>query len=818
MLLLRSMNGAVTDFRYALRNLRRAPAFYLLVVGFLGLGIACSVAVFSLVDGILVRPLPYSHPRRLVALTSYAIQPPFDSNGSLSYNDFLQFKATARSLSDVACTFRTGWSRVTLRRGTEPAPVQGAFVSPNLFSLFGRQPLIGRTFTDQENLEAARVVIISEGLWAQLFGSSPQAIGQDIVLGRDRWRVIGVMPSDFQVPFLDTQLWAPVRSHPEWNDRKEANPLDRARWDLMARLKPGVTFATAQAEVDSIEKGLRASLPEFHRDEVRVVPLREHFTGNVRKPLLVLGGAVVFLLLITCANVANLLLTRASHRKREIAIRYALGARHGRVVRQLAIEAIVFSLVGGVLGIVGAFSLVPLLKAISPANTPLLNSVTLDARSLIFALALSMTVGVLLGIAPARGGPSRDASEDLNSAGRNLTPDRRSRRLKNVLVAVEFAVAMVLLTGAGLLIRSMIAVLSTDPGFQTARVLTVQIGLPNNTSPGQVTQFYSGALQRIRGLPGVTAAGGVSNLFFLNETRTHALRQVEGHAPEAKSAWTPLVWAQVTGHYFEAMGIRLERGRFFDDRDSADAPPVAIINETLAARYWPHADPIGKHLKGFDPRGSHDDWLTVVGVVADTRSAGLERAPISQIYEVQAQRGEQIGSLVVRTSNTTKLAASIREVLHQMNPDVTVASIATMEQLLGRQQMQRRFQTWVVSMFSAIALVLALFGVFAAMHYSVAARRSEIGIRIAVGARPGDVLLLVIRSGARIALWGVLAGSVAAIWLVQLISSMLYGVRPTDPISIAAAAGSLLMVAVLGSYGPALAASRVDPISSLRQE
>ena len=811
------MGGASLDFRYAFRSFQRAPGFYSLVVAFLGLGIACSVSVFSLVDGILVRPLPYRDPGRIVMLTAYSTQPPFDSNGSVSFNDFLQFRE-ARSFSSVACTFRTGWSRVTLTRGTEPYPIQGAFVSPNLFDLFGRQPLIGRTFTEKENLNGDRVVVISEGLWADQFGSSPEAIGQDLILGNDRWKIIGVMAPDFQVPFLDTQVWAPVRSHPGWNDIEETAPLDRQRWDLMARLGPGISISAAQAEVDAIEKGLKASAPEFHRDSVRVVPLREHFTGSARRALSVLGGAVAFLLLITCANVANLLLTRASDRKREIAIRYALGARPARVARQLVTEALVFSIAGGVLGVVAAFALVPLLKAIAPANTPLLNSVHLDLRGLMFAFVLSLALGVSLGIAPAWESSSRDTSDRLKLAGRNSSEGRRSRRFKNVLVAVEFAVAMVLVTGAGLLIRSLVAVLSIHPGFEARNVLTVQMGLPGNTSPPQATQFYDDALKRIRALPGVTAAGGVSNLFFLNETRTHALRQVEAHAPEATSDWRPLVWAQVAGDYFQAVGIHLIQGRLFGEADKPESPPVAIINETLARRYWPHEDPIGKHLKGFDPRGSHDDWLTVIGVVADTRSGGLERAPMSQIYEMQAQRGEQIGTLVIRATQTDGLAQSIRGVLRSLNPNPAIISIATMDQLLSRQEMQRRFQTWLISVVSIVALGLAMFGVFAVMHYSVASRRNEIGVRIALGATPRDIVRLVIGGATRIAFWGIFTGFLVALWLAQLISSMLFEVGPNDSISFAAAAGTLLIAALLGAYVPARSASHVDPVAALREE
>lgn len=813
------MYGILTDVRYAFRTFHRSLALYSLVVAILALGIGSSVAVFSLVDGILLRPLPYRDPQRLATLTSYANKPPFDSNGSLSYNDFLQLKAKARSFSDLAITFRTGWSRVTLNSATEPVTIQGAFVSPDLFGMFGRFPLIGRTFTTEENLRAERVAVISEGLWAQRFGSSPLVIGKDIVIGHDPWRVIGVMPSDFQVPFLHTQLWAPVLSHPDWDDKEETNPLERARWDVMARLAPGVSLAAAQEEVDSIENGLKAALPEFHSDKVRVVPLRRHFAGNMQKPLLVLFGAVAFLLFIAFANVANLLLARASHRERELAIRTALGAGQARIVRQLVTEALAFSCIGGALGIAAAFALVPLLKHLSPATTPLLDSVSMNERGLLFASLLSVTVGLLLGIAPAWQRAPRNANEFLKAAERNSTETRKGRHSKSVLVVAEFAVAMVLLTGAGLLIRSFLAVLAVDPGFRAESVLTVQIGLPGNTPPEQARQFYGTALQRTATLPGVEAAGGISNLFFMDETRTHALREVEGHPPEPKSSWTPLVWAQVSGNYFQAMGIPLLQGRFFNENDRPNSPPVVIVNQTLAHRYWNHENPVGKRLRGFDPRGQHDDWLTVVGVVSDTRSGGLEKPPFSQIYEVQAQQREQIGNIVVRTAtDPARIAASLRTLIRNLNRGATISSFATMDQLLGRQEMQRRFQTWLIGVFSSLALALAALGVFAIMHYSVATRRHEIGIRMALGANPSDIARLVLGTGTRLAMSGMLAGAVMAMWLTRAISGMLYNVKPGDPISFVVAAISLFLVALLGSYLPARAAARVDPMNAMRQE
>ncbi len=814
------MDALLADLRYCLRNLHHSAAFFALVVAILALGIGASVSIFSLVDGVLLRPLPYRQPARLVTLTSYAVKPPFESNGSLSYNDFQQLRAKTRSFSDLAVTYRTGWSRVTLSGGTEPVAVQGAFVSPNFFALFGRAPLIGRTFTAAENARAERVVVISKPLWAQRFGSSSNVLGKDLEIGHARWRVIGVMPADFEVPFLDTQLWAPVLSHPDWNDPEHVSPHEQLFWDIFGRLKPGLPIARAQADVNSIWGGLRAALPEFHSNAVRVVPLREHFTGDVRRPMLVLFCAVAFLLLIACANVGNLLLARGARRQREIAIRSTLGARKTRLIRQLLTEALTFSLIAGALGATAAAGFVPLLKTFAPASTPLLSGVTLNGRVLLFALVLSAVLGVLLGLVPGWRISHNNLNECLGAAGRSVTETRGSRRLKSVLVAGEFALAMVLLTGAGLLLRSFIAVLDVNPGFRAESELTVRIGLPEGTPAAQTPAFYREVMQRIGLLPGVRAVGGAGDLFYLDERRNHALRLVEGHELEPKAAWTPLVWTQIAGDYFRAMGIPLLRGRFFNEHDGLKSALVVIVNKTLARRYWPGEDPIGKRLKGFDPRGQHDDWLTVVGEVGDTRIGGLEKKSFSQIYEVQAQRtSEQIGELVVRTQgDPADLANALRTLIHKVNPNALVSSIAPMVELLSQQEMTRRFQTWLISMFSGLALLLAALGVFAVMHYSVAARTHEIGIRMAVGAKSSDIASLLLGNGAALAMAGIVVGALGAIWSTQLISGMLYTVEPSDPVTFASAAGLLLLVALLATYLPARRASHIDPMRALRQE
>ncbi len=566
--------------------------------------------------------------------------------------------------------------------------------------------------------------------------------------------------------------------------------------------------------------GLRTALPEFHTNDLRVVPLREHFTGNVRKPMLVLFAAVAFLLLIAGANVGNLLLARAARREREIAIRTTLGAGRARLFRQLLTEALTFSLIAGALGALAASEMVPLLTAFAPANTPLLDTVSLNGRGLLFALLLSVALGVLLGLAPASRVSRDGLNESLGASGRSVTETRKNRRLKAVLVAAEFALAMVLLTGAGLLIRSFLAVLDLNLGFRPESALIVQMSLPGGTPAAQTPLFYREVTQRISALPGVRAVGGAGNLFYLDETRNHALRLIDGHPPEPKAAWKPLVWTQISGDYFQAMGIRLLRGRLFNEHDGPASAQVVIVNQTLARRYWPGENPIGKRVKGFDPRGQHDDWLTVVGVVADTRSGGLEKPPFSQIYEVQAQRtSEQIGNLVVRTDrDPATLANAVRTVIHNVNHNAVISSITTMDLLLDQQKLQRRFQTWLISVFSGLALALAALGIFGVMHYSVAARVNEIGIRMAVGPTSGDIARLVLGNGTALATTGIALGALAAFGSTQVIAAMLYEIKATDLLSFAGSASLLLVVAVLATYLPARRAAHVDPMSALRQE
>jgi predicted permease len=819
------MTDFLADVRLSIRSMRRSPGFYFLVLGILGLGIGASVSVFTLVDGVVLRPLPYRDPSRLIALKSIATKPPYDANGSVTYDDYEQIRKQTRFFENVAVMYRDGWSRVVLTNDGQRERLRGSFVSPEFFDLFGRAPLAGRFFTSVENLSGANVLLIGERMAVRRFGSVESAVGRDLELSGRKWLVIGVMASDFRVPFLDVQLWAPVMSHPEWIDRQEPNATAAAtRWEILARLKPGASLAAAQSEIDAIYRRQIEKLPASHWDGLQATPLRDYFTRDVRKPFAILLFSVGFLLLIACANVGNLLLARAASRRNEFAIRAALGAGVGRLLRQAIAETTTVCLAAGAVGVALSFWLVRVMKVLAPGGTPRLDEVTIDYRVLAFATALSVGMGLLLGVGSVWSSLRQvaDPNRGTRNAARGITGGREGRKLKNVLVASEFSLAMVLLTGAVLLIRSFVAILGVDLGFRPEHLLTLHVEFPEAVPAPQQSQFYQDAMDGIRRIPGVAAAGATSFL-FTGSTRTHALRIVEGHAPEPIEKWGALEWSQISGDYFQTLGIPLLRGRYFNQHDSADAPPVVMVNETAARRYWPGEDPVGKRLKGYDPRGpnhgKNDDWLTVVGVVRDIRAGGRERHPIGQIYEVQAQRGEETPMIIVRTSGDPVLVtASVRSAIQLAGRPATVSSVKTVEKILDDDQVQRRFQTWLIGVFSAVALTLAALGVFAVMHFAVAAKTREIGVRMAVGARAVDILALVLGDGARLAIAGIATGAIASTWVTDALAAMLFQVKPTDAASFASAAGILFLVAVVACYLPARRAARLDPITALREE
>lgn len=620
----------------------------------------------------------------------------------------------------------------------------------------------------------------------------------------------------------EVQLWAPLTTNPEEPSARDSFNLMRpiARFQVVARLSPKMSLGVAQGEMDTIAARLARQYPETDKTlGVRVRRLDEYIAGEMRKPLLLLSLCVFLVLLLACTNLATLFLARGVARSRELAVRAAIGATRWRVVRQLLTESVLLGLIAGGAGVLLSGPALRLVVALSPLDVPRLDETHIDATALAFSFFLALLCGLGFGLAPARRFSVSDPHE-LIKTGQHST---RGGTLgaQGLLIGTQFALSLVLLASASLLIRSFIEVLVVDPGFKPEHVLTLRMQFINAdaTPPGHMADYYQRASERLHQIPGVEAVGTVGNIFFLGENYNHALRQVEGHAPESVDSWTPLVWTQVGGDYFRAMAIPLIRGRYFTPQDGPDSPPVAIINQTLAKRYWPGEDPIGKRLKGFDPRGHNDDWVTVVGVVADMRSHGLERVPMAEIYEVQAQRGEATPNLVVRTSSDPmQLAQTIRSTLRSVDKSVVLSGIMTMEDVLREQTAARRLEAWLMGLFSGLALLLAAVGIYGVMHYFVTQRIPEIGVRMAFGAGRKDIVSLVVSRALGFASAGLSIGLVLALWAASLIKRMLFGVTDTDPLSFLGALSLLILVAVCATYFPALRATHVDPMVALRYE
>ncbi len=792
------------DLHYAARTLRKNPGFTTVATVTLALGIGANTALFSVLEAVLLRPLPYKNPGRLVLMVSGA-----------TYTDFEAWKSHNRIFEDMAVYYRdAGRSRVTPTGDGEPESVQGGFVAANFLPMIGLPPLVGRWFTSDEERRRERVVVLSHGLWSRRFGASPEVAGKSLQIDGMNWEVIGVMPADFQLPSSNVQFWAPITANRYWG---EVIPFDPnysryayARWNAVTRLKPGATLEQAQAEMSTINTRLNQTAPDPNRARgIDVVPLRVNLSGNTRLALYVLFGAVCFVLLIACTNVANLVLARGAARQREVAIRTALGAGRGRLIGQLFTESAVLAALSGCLGLVLAAFGIRTLVAFGPPDIPRLNQAGLDSGVVEFTLAVSLFAAILFGLAPAFRISRSDPNESLRSG---------AARTRNLLVVAEFALSVVLLTGAGLLVRSFLAVQAVDPGFRPEHVLTMRITMPTGTTTARRISLDDLALERIRSIPGVQAAGAIDGLLVRNPD-SFGLRSVEGRAPESEAQWAPLDWTTIRGDYICAMGSRLLRGRFFSGRDGKGTPLVAIVDESMARRYWPGEDPIGKRFKGFDKRGRNDEWLTVIGVVRDMRRHGREREPAAHIYQWYKQSDQSTPDLVVRTTGDPQaLAATLRQVVRGLDQTAILSSVMTLEQQLAEQLSPRRFQTGLLALFSLIALVLASVGIYGVMHYSVAQRTHEIGIRMALGARPSDVLRMVIRQGLTLALAGLALGLAGAWWLTRILSNLLYGVTPADPPTFFSVSFLLTAVAALASSIPAWRAAKVDPLQALRHD
>jgi predicted permease len=817
-----SLENFFMDVRYGLRVLRKSPGFAAVAVLTLALGIGANTAIFSVIEAVFLRPLPYNNPSELVVFTD-AEEP---QSGGFLYKDFQACRSHSRSFESIAAYYRdTGFSRVTLTASGEPESVQGAFVSADFFPILGISPLFGRTFDSEEEHREEHVVILSNGLWLRRFAGSPEVLGKNLQIDGIESKIIGVMPATFQLPNKDQQFWAPITTNRYWRDPALTTKIDPrntrfffGRWQAVGRLKNQVRFQQARAEINTVFSRIAQSDPDKNRGPVALVPLAVNLGANARLALFVLLGAVVFVLLIACSNIANLVLARGASRNREMAVRTALGAGRIRLTQQLFTESVLLALLSGCFGLVLASAGVHALITFGPPDIPRLDEASVDGRVLAFTLGVSFFAAIIFGLIPAWKISQSDPNESLKSGGRGAgSPVLRGTR--NLLVVTEFALAIVLLTGAGLLVRSFLAVQAVELGFQPERLLTIRITMPAGVPDTRRMAFHDQVLQRVAALPDVKAVGAIFGLFELGETGNLGLRAIEGRSPEPPERWTPLTWTSISGGYLQAMGAPLLRGRYFSEQDGPDSPLVALVDERMAQRYWPDEDPIGKRFKGQDPRGRNDAWLTVIGLVQNMRRNGLERQPLPHIFEWYKQSGRVPPDLIVRTAGDPRIvAATLRSIVRGLDQDAILSPVTTMEQQLSDQLSPRRFQTSLLGLFSVMALLLATVGIYALMHYSVSQRTHEMGVRIALGAQRREVMGLVIREGARLALAGVGIGVVAALALTRLMSSLLFGVAVTDPVTFGGVAVLLIAVAFLACYIPAQRAMRVDPIVALRYE
>lgn len=795
------LETVLQDLRYGLRNMRSSPFVTVVTLFSLAVAIGASTAIYSVVDSTLLRALPYKEPDRIALL--WMTNRINGARVNASVANFDDWKQRSRTIEDLAM-YREADASFSVYG--EPDWIEYAWVYGDFFRLLGRNPIAGRTFSGQSR--DPHEVVLSYGLWRTRFGGSADIIGRMVNLSGIDFQVIGVMPEDFAFPSKETRLWAPAEALPNWQSRRQDRQAGFGA--AIGRLRQSVGTDQALVEMQGITAQLIAEYPKANEDRagaVSIVPLATQIHGKtVPFMLAILSGAVLLVLLIACANAANLLLTRGAARGRELALRTALGADRRRIIRQLITESILLSCLAAVAGVPFAAWGIRALVALAPHGIARLDEARVDARVLVFSLGLSLATGVLFGLAPAVR-LSQSAATSRHTGGVEL------RGMRRVFAVAEIALAIVLLTGAGLLIRSFAAMQSVDPGFRTSRVLTATLRFRNPLPRDRRAALYREAMVRIAELPGVSAVGGVSAMFYTGDDSKFGLRAVEGKLPESREQWTAMTWSTVSGDYFQALGVPLLRGRFFNDRDTKGTTPVVIINETMAHRYWPREDPIGKGIKGFDPRGWNDEWVRIIGVVKDMRSRGLDRTPMAQIYETQAQSLDEAENLVVRTDASAEL---LRSTIRAIDETAVLTAVTTLDAQLREQNAPRLFQTLLLSIFAAVALALAGAGIFATMHYSVAQRTQEIGIRMALGASRSQVVGMVLREGIFLISLGIGMGLGGSLALTRSIRTLLFEVGPGDPLTLSSVSLLLAGTGLLACYVPAHRATRVDPMLALR--
>lgn len=808
------MNNLITDIRYGFRSLLKRPGATAIALGTLALGIGVNTAIFSAVDSILLRPLPFKDPGRIVSVWEQTPSLGIQQNQSAPANFF-----DLRNQNQVFEALGAyGPLDINLTGSGDPERLDGQVVSANVFSILGVAPALGRTFlANEDQLGQEHVVVLSDALWQRRFNRDPSIINRNIALNGETFTVVGVMPRGFFFPLRETELWVPWAMEPEQASGRGDHYLG-----LVARLRPESSIERANADLAAIGQRLAVEYPRTNEGLGFIAhSLHRDYVGDLRLPMLILFGAVGLVLLIACANVANLLLAQATTRRKEIAIRLALGARRWTIVRQMLVESLLLASGGGLLGVFGAFWGVEALAKFLPESLSKLQGVNIDARVLLFTLGVSVLTAIVFGGVPALLASRTTPGATLSDVARDMAGGTSGRHVRRLLVVSEVALAVVLLVSAGLLIRSFQLLRRVEPGFNPENALTMRMVLPFPKYARKETRsaFFDEVLRQVKETPGVEAAGMIT-FMPLSFSGMNFSFSVEGRAAPGDQNLPFALWRVVSPDYFRALGIPLLRGRYFEAHDSADTTPVTLVNRRLAEQYWPGEDAIGKRLK-VGPTDSQNSWLTVVGVVGDVRQTGLYEQKLEFYVPYLQERRSFMAprDLIVRTkADPAVIAAAVRKAVWSVDKDQPVSNVRTVSEVFSAAISQERFQALMLGLSAALALVLACVGLYGVISYSVVQRTHEIGVRMALGAQPVDVLRLVIRQGMTLTFAGLIVGIVAGMFVTRVLTDMLFGVTPRDPLTFAGVPVLLLIVAFLACYIPARRATRIDPLVALRYE